>query len=710
MKQVFRRVLDSKGVIAVEDVPAPLCGDNQVLVETSYTVISAGTEGATLSKTFPELVKQTLQDPWMRQAVKNLIFGANPKTVKNIVWDETTLMRAIGYSGSGVVKEVGKNVTGFNAGDRVAFAAEGHAELVAPTKNFVVPIPENVSLEEASFVTLGGIAMQGVRRTEIQLGEKIVVYGLGLVGLLVAQLVNASGGQVIGIDIDPQKLDLLQQLVPAAQCINASDLEPVSTVIELSGGLGADAVIICASSKSEEIANNAMKMNRKQGRVVFVGLVKMNLERMPFFRNELDLRFSRAYGPGVMDPDYDKGRVDYPYHYVRWTEQRNLEAFLRLIHDGKITVKPLMGGAYRLDDAQRAYDDLYTTGGAAGSVLLQYSERPDKASRSIGRILGADKERIHVGVIGCGNFTRSTHIPNLHENKKFSLAGVASKSGVNAVSVCKRFNIPQNTTDSQVILDSTDIDAVVISTRHDTHCQLACDALNKGKHVFLEKPAVLNFSQYDSLYSAIGESEKVFMLGYNRRYAGLGKELKASLHAQLPMIVHYQVSVPEIPGDHWTLDHSEGGGRLIGEAEHFFDFINFLADGAPSHVDARCLIRDSETASSQFNFSVDLQYANNVLATVTYTSLAAPDAPRERVVVHQSGRTFVMDDFRTLEISGSHKKRKKKLFSDMGHTSEIQVFAESIQKGKTQSAEDVLAASRVALLAQDALEKKLQKN
>lgn len=710
MKQVFRRVKDKKGIVLVEELPAPQVADNQVLVQTEYTVISAGTEGATLSKTFPELVKQTLQDPWMREAVKNLIFGASPILTKNIVWDETTLMRAIGYSGAGTVIDVGKNVNGISVGSKVAFAAEGHAAVVAPSKNFVVPIPENVSTQEAAFVTLGGIALQGVRRAQIQIGENVVVYGMGLVGLLTAQIVRAAGGKVIGVDISDAPLALLKKLVPDARTINASELDLLPVVKGMTEGYGADAVIICASSKDKCIANNAMKMARKQGKVVFVGLVKMDLERMPFFQNELDLKFSRAYGPGVMEPNYEKGRVDYPFHYVRWTEQRNLGAFLDLVASGKVDVKSLTAGIYAVDDAQKAFHDLYQPEFRSRSVLLHYtSENGESSHNTVNFKKNQAKTKnstYRIGLIGCGNFTRTTHIPNLNSHKSFDIGAIASKTGVNAVSIVDRFKIPQSTTDYRVVIDNNDIDAVVVATRHDMHCQIACEALAQGKHVFMEKPAVLNFEQYQQLKQAIDDSQAVFMVGYNRRYSSLGIRLKEMLQPNLPMIIQYNVAIPEVPSDHWTLDSHEGGGRLIGEAEHFFDFMNFLAEVPVSHIGARCLTRQSETSQNQFNFAVDLTYGNSALATLTYTSLAAATKlPREQVIVHQAGRTLIVNDFKSLQCLQAQKQKKQnKLFAEMGHKREVDAFANLLESGETPSSDVALAASYIALKAQSILD------
>jgi predicted dehydrogenase/threonine dehydrogenase-like Zn-dependent dehydrogenase len=706
MRQVFRRVLDKKGKILVKEVPAPACGPDQVLVASRYTAISVGTEGATLGKTFPELIKQTLQDPWMRSAVKNLIFGASPETIKNIVWDEVTQMRVIGYSGSGVVLEIGQNVGGIQKGDRVAFAAQGHAEIVAPSSNLTIQIPDSVSFQDAAFVTVGGIAMQGVRRAEVQLGERVAVIGLGLVGQLVSQLVNAAGGHVIGVDVDPKRLDELGAIIPHASKVDADCSNPVQTVLSMTGGFGADAVIICAGSKDPSIANQAMKMSRKQGRVVFVGIVKMALERMPFFRNELDLRFSRAYGPGSYDAEYESGRINYPQHYVRWTEQRNLAEFLRLLQEGRVRVQPMIGGIFPVEEAQKAYEKLNDGTLPGTSALLEYKADNETATRrtiSMPLTSRVREARINIGLIGCGNFTRSTHLPNLYKNRAFQIRAIASATGSSAASVVSRYGVRRSTTDYHDILSDPEIDAVLIATRHHMHGPMACEALRAGKHVLVEKPAVLNWEQYHELEKTLLETDGVYMVGYNRRYAPLAVELKKCIKDDLGLMVQYQVCVPEIPPDHWTLNPVEGGGRLIGEAEHFFDFINFLAGESPTKVTARCILKESETIYSQFNFMIDLEYKNRVLGTVMYTSYAAAGSPRELITVYQGQKTMKVDEFKKLMVRGDMKKTRRSPFADMGHRAELDYFAASIKEGSNIQPVKLLSASRTSLLAMDSL-------
>ena len=414
MRQVGRRVIDRKGIISIENMPTPNLGENQVLISTHYSLISSGTELGTLEKTPVELAKQTLQDPWMRSAVKNLVFSSGPRQTVNTIRNELTLFRQIGYSGSGIVIDKGKHIHDIGIGDRVAFAGQGHAEQVAAHANHVVKVPESVSLKHAAFVTVGAIALQGTRRSLCQVGDWVVVYGLGLVGQLTAQILLAAGARVIGIDVNESRIELSREL-GLRYSVNPDKDDVVDAALRMTSGKGADAAIICAVSKDPVIANNAMKMTRKQGRVVFIGIVKMDLERMPFFLNELDLAFSRAYGPGSYDEAYEKARIEYPYQYVRWTEKRNLAEVIRLVEEERIKIEPLIDSVHLLDEAQIAFDKIRSGNMESVAILLSYRQAQEKEIKvQIGtKRPPRKKDIINVGVIGAGNFTRNVHIPNL---------------------------------------------------------------------------------------------------------------------------------------------------------------------------------------------------------------------------------------------------------------------------------------------------------
>ncbi len=703
MKQVLRRVIDRKGVVRVVDLPTPHMGPDQVLISTHYTSISSGTELATVGKTPTEMVKQTLQDPWMRNAVKNLVLGGPLRQTADTIYNELTLDRLIGYAGSGVVLDAGANIRHVAVGDRVAFAAQGHAEQVSACANHVVAVPDNVDMKHAAFATVGGIAMQGVRRAEAGIGDWVVVYGLGLVGQLTCQILQASGAKVIGIDLSRERCDLARS-AGVSHTIDAASEDVVEAVTRLTGGKGADVTMICAFSKKPEIANNAMKMTRMQGRVVFVGLVKMDLERKPFFLKELDLVFSRAYGPGSYDNGYEKGRYDYPYHYVRWTEQRNLQEVLRLVSENRIDIEPLIDGVFPMEKAQGAFDKLCDGETKSVAMVLAYPQRTVVDTkvevRTKPRRVG--KDAIRIGVIGTGNFTRNYHVPLLARNKRFSIRALSSATGINAAGVAERFGADYMTSDYREVLNDPKIDCVLIATRHDLHAPIAIEAAHAGKHVFLEKPVALAMADWQSVKSVVSESGVRLMVGYNRRYSKLATIARRHVTTG-PVMVRYMVNIQPLPDSHWTLDPIEGGGRLLGEADHFVDMMNLFANSTPTGVTAVSLPSTQEDNQGLFNFSLQVQYRNGAIGQLMYTSLGGPKCPRERIEVFGGGRHIELVDYKSLLIDGRVAAKKR----DLGHAAELDVFADRLMAAGDDDHDlqltDTLAASWVCLTANEQL-------
>jgi len=668
-------------------------------------LISSGTELATLKKTPASLVKQTLTDPWMREAVKQVVGSSGLEGTAKRVWDELNLFRVIGYSGSGVVMDKGKGISHVKKGDRVAFAAQGHAEIVAPAKNHVVKIPKGVSFEEAAFVTVGGIAMQGVRRAEVRLGERVAVIGLGLVGQLTMQLVNASGGHSIGIDLNPERAKLARKM-GCEKTITGGDI--AEGVVAFTDGKGADCTIICAATQDPQLANQAMKMTRKQGRVVFIGLVKMDLERMPFFRNELDLRFSRAFGPGSYVPGYEKGRVDFPFEYVRWTESRNLEEFLECINLERVQVKPLYQKVFLVDDAQEAFSQIHENQLPGVAALLEFNNSEKAINRKTIRFSRKIKkvtDAVRLGVIGCGNFTRGVHLPNLSKMKSFQIKALCSASGTNAASVADRYKVNFVTSDYQEVLKNKEIDAILIVTRHNLHTQIILDGLKAGKHIFVEKPISLSLEDLEKVEKQVEKSGLVFTVGYNRRYGKLSRKVFENLTGN-PVLIRYFINVQRIPEDHWTLDPVEGGGRLLGESDHFFDLCNFFAQSTPTGVFASSMQTPHQDAKTQYNFGVQIQYENQSVAQVLYSGFGSPLLPRERIEVVDSGQVFQINDFRELKIFSKKEKKEKLLTADMGHSREMALFGEKILTGQAEDLIDIkqgVMANRISLLALEAI-------
>jgi predicted dehydrogenase/threonine dehydrogenase-like Zn-dependent dehydrogenase len=700
MKQIVRRIIDSKGKVKIEEIPTPLVGDNQVLISNLYSLISSGTELGTINKDPIEMVKLTLQDPWMRNEVKNLIFGGSINETVDIMKNELYLMRMFGYSGAGIVIDKGKNIHDIHVGDKVAYAAQGHAEQVSAFANHVVKVPDSVDLRHAAFVTVGGIALQGLRRADVKIGEWIVIYGLGLVGQITVQLLLAAGAKVIGVDISEEKIALSDR-VGLKYMINPKNENVIDAVMKITNGKGADSTIICAVSQDPVITNNAMKITRKQGKVVFVGIVKMELERKPFFERELDLLFSRAYGPGSYDDLYEKGRVDYPYPYVRWTEKRNLEEIIRLIEDKRINFELLIDSEYTINEAQVAFDRIRRHELKSVAILLSYPQETEikkTITKSKNKKVLA-KDIINVGVIGAGNFTRNYHIPNLNRIKGFHIRGIATATGINAASSAKLYPVDYITTDYNELLNDKEIDLVIVATRHDTHAKIAAESAKAGKHIFVEKPIVMNIEEMESLKSAILENNVHFMAGYNRRYSPISISASKFI-TQLPVMIRYTVNIQHLPDTHWTLDDVEGGGRLIGESGHFFDLMNFFIKSKPVEVQAISLPVKEDIKTGLFNFAVQVKYENNSIGQLLYTSMGGPKLERENVEIFCGNKHVEIKDFKKMYVN-----QKKKFGSGgMGHLEELQFLLNKIKSDPAACFEEVektLYADWICIKAQE---------
>ena len=576
-------------------------------------------------------------------------------------------------------------------GDKVAFAAQGHAEQVAPYANHVVKVPDKVDLKHAAFVTVGGIALQGIRKSRYSIGDWVVVYGLGLVGQLATQILLAAGAKVIGIDISESRVELARSL-GLRYSVNPDGDDITNTVLRITGGKGSDSTIICAASKDPIIANNAMKMTRKQGRVVFIGIVKMELERKPFFLNELDLSFSRAYGPGSYDNAYEKGRTDYPYHYVRWTEKRNLAEVIRLVEDERIKVGPLVDSIYQLNDAQTAFDKIKTGEMKSVAMLLSYPEVKEVKTKV--QISHAKKHKkkdiLNIGVIGVGNFTRNVHVPNLNRIEGYNIRALCSASGTNATSIANKYKVDYVTSDYNEILKDPEIDVVLIATRHDLHAQITIEAAEAGKHIFVEKPVAMKMEDLEAVRKAVSEAGVHFMVGYNRRYSHIAQKTKKYI-TQFPIVIKYTVNIQNLPDSHWTLDPMEGGGRLIGEADHFLDLMNYFTDSQHTDVQAHSFPVSEDSKEGLFNFMVQVKYKNNSMGQLTYTSLGGPKVPREKVELFCGNKYVQIIDFKKLLVNGKTKSRN----SDMGHFDELITFSEQCNGRKPVDDSSLFDASDI---------------
>jgi predicted dehydrogenase/threonine dehydrogenase-like Zn-dependent dehydrogenase len=675
------------GKLQVQELPSPILRPDGLLVRVRRSLISLGTERAVIAlankgplgkaKDRPDLFRKVLNK------AKQEGYWSTYKVVRNLMSTPIPL----GYSCAGDVLEVGAATTGFHVGDRVACAGLGHAnhaEVDYVPKNLAARMPDGLSYDDGCFVTVGTIALHGVRLAEIALGDKVVVLGLGLVGQIAAQLARCAGATVIASDIDPAKLDMAKRL-GAHYAVPAGALAGI--VSELTGGLGADSVLLCAAAKSDEPMRQAAAVSRLKGRVIVVGDVGMAIERRPFFEKELTLLVSRSYGPGRYDPAYEIRGQDYPAAYVRWTEGRNMQAFLDLVARGDISLGPLVTHRFAIDDAESAYQ--VVTGERAEpavAILLEYEGEPAPGSRvnlteAATRIRPGRDGQVRCGVIGAGQFAKGVLLPALTAQPGVRLQAVCTASGFTSRHVGTTYGAEYCTSDPDEIIVDPNVDAVVIATRHDQHAGLTAAAIRAGKAVFVEKPLALDSAGLADVVEAVEKSANPrLMVGFNRRFAPLTRRCREFFaDVAEPLFISYRVNAGALPADSWVLDPVEGGGRILGEICHFVDTIAFLGGALPTRVFAEEVGRDPR---SRQNVTVTLRLANGGVGVIHYMASGDPAVPKEYVEVFGGGRTAQLDNFRSLSMFRDNRRRRQRLFNQAkGHAEEMAAFIAALRGG-----------------------------
>lgn len=690
MKQILQNL--KSGVITVEDVPVPSTQSSQLLISTSVTLISVGTEKMLLDFGKGGWIEKARQQPDKVRTVLEKISTDGLQPALKSVANKLDEPLPLGYCNVGVVSSIGSGVVGFKVDDRVVSNGR-HAEVVSVPANFCARVPSAVSDEEAAFTVLGAIALQGIRLAQPTLGETVVVIGLGMVGLLTVQLLRAHGCRVVGLDFDSEKLSLAKQFGAEVVDVGAGH-DPVEAAYIYSRGRGVDAVIVTAATKSSEPMHQAAAMCRQRGRIVLVGVTGLELSRDDLFEKELTLQVSASYGPGRFDRAYGEKGQDYPIGFVRWTAQRNFEAVLDMMSDGRLDVTPLISHRFDINEAEKAYD---LVGGSAPSlgIMLDYPKSKltpasrtvplSSASHSHEKARARKNKRISVSFVGAGNYAKSTLIPAF-KSADAQLRMVASSTGVGGVHVGRKFRFQGTTTNVSTILEDQDTQAVVIATRHDSHSRFVVQALQSGKHVFVEKPLCLTheeLSQIERAYSNFDAGESatvspVLMVGFNRRFAPQVKRIKQLLDGiSGPKSFILTVNAGAIPSDHWTQDAEVGGGRVVGEACHFIDLLRFLA-GVPieSWHSSNMHSEKNDTVSMQLHFS------DGSIGTVHYFSNGNRAFPKERLEIFASGRVLQLDNFRKLTAYGWRGFKSMRLWrQDKGHRACANAFIETIEKG-----------------------------
>ncbi|MBW7881712.1 MAG: bi-domain-containing oxidoreductase [Caldilineaceae bacterium] len=717
MKQILQSLKD--GHTELLDVPSPRAGSGQLAIHTYATLVSAGTERMLVEFGKAGWLAKARQQPDKVRMVLAKVRTDGLAATIDAVRSKLDQPLALGYCNVGVVAEVGRGVSAFAVGDRVVSNGK-HAEVVCVPQTLCAKVPDNVSDEAAAFTVLGAIGLQGVRLTQPTLGECVVVTGLGLIGLLTVQILRAHGCRVMGVDFDPARCALAQKLGAEVVVNPGAGVDVLGAALAFSRGRGVDAVLITASTKSNEPVHQAAQMCRKRGRIVLVGVTGLELSRADFYEKELSFQVSCSYGPGRYDPAYEEGGHDYPIGFVRWTEQRNFEAVLDMLAAGTLDVAPLISHRFPLEKAEEAYA-LLASGEPSLGIVLEYlaEDREGLEARTVAlpaaqdRIAGAvaseagASNRCAVAFIGAGNYASRVLMPAFKAGGA-ELVTVASGGGVSAVHYGRKFGFRAASTDWRATVADTVVNTMVIATRHDAHAAQVLEALRAGKHVFCEKPLCLSLEELASIEEeASARPDQILMVGFNRRFAPQVVKVKQLLSTiGEPKNFVMTVNAGEIPVDNWVQDKSVGGGRIIGEGCHFIDLLRHLAGAPIVGVEAQSLGAHPALAVRDDKATIMLRFGDGSLGTIHYLANGDKGFPKERLEVFCAGRVLQLDNFRRLRGWGWPGFSRMNLWrQDKGVAACVQAFVESVEMRREApvALHDVIEVSRVSILAQEAL-------
>ncbi|MGI6417593.1 MAG: bi-domain-containing oxidoreductase [Thermoguttaceae bacterium] len=671
------------GEMRVQEVPLPAVSAGMLLVRNHFSLISAGTEGATVKTARKGLVGKARERPEQVKQVLEVLKKQGPAQTFRAVMKRLEAYSPLGYSSAGEVLEVGPGVRGFAVGDKVACGGAGyasHAEIVSVPRNLCVKLPAGADLKAAAYNTLGAIALQGIRQADLRLGEACAVIGLGLLGQLTCLMLRASGVQALGVDVDAAAVETARRHACDAAWQRG---EPglVDGVLARTGGLGCDAVIITAASASLDPVNFAGRLARKKGRVVVVGAVPTGFDREPdYYQKELELRMSCSYGPGRYDLDYEEKGIDYPAAYVRWTENRNMEAFQRLVHGARIDLGYLTTHEFSLEEAPRAYTMIVERSEPFLGIVIRYDVQKSVVREPLAVRRARPEGKLGIAFVGAGSYAQGNLLPHLpRKDAEVVRRFVLTSSGTTSKRVAERFGFERCASRIGDILDCGEVNTVFVATRHDSHAEYVKQALEAGKHVFVEKPLCLTIGELEEIAEIHrARPELHLMVGFNRRFAPLVRELKSRLGAG-PMAMLYRVSAGAIRAGTWIQDPAIGGGRIVGEACHFIDLMTFLCGALPVSVHAAAA-PDPEGLNDTVN--INLQFADGSIGAVCYFANGSKEVAKEYLEVHQSGVTAILHDYRELAIYASGRPERKKLFSqDKGQAAMVKEFIDRVRVG-----------------------------
>jgi predicted dehydrogenase len=687
MKQVLRKGFKD---IVVDEVPDPVVTPHHVLVRPHYSLISSGTETASIH---PDVLKEVAHNPSQLQKVLEVAKVEGPMKTIAELRAKFSAYAVLGYSGAGVVADKHPTVKDLEIGERVVYGGEGtgHGETIVTGRNLVARVPQNVPLQHATFATLGAIAMNSVRVANIGLGDTVAVMGLGLVGQLVAQLARLQGGVVTGIDLKPDRVTLAEQLGADHGVSDANAMK--EAVLNLTGGRGADCVIVAAAAKSPIPCQQALQMVRDRGRIVIVGAVEVSFPWLEAYLKEVQILMSRAYGPGSYDPNYEAKGQDYPASYVRWTENRNMEEFLRVLSTGKLNVQPLITHEYELEQAPEAYATIMNPAANSLAVVLKYPEADLPAptaesrpamSRKVFTVAGQAnaKERIDFALVGAGGIARWAHMPVMEKITGVKMRAMYSSNGARAKTYAMRYGAEYCCTDYNEVLGDPNVDLVVIVSRNQYHARQSVQALRAGKHVFVEKPMALTVEECREVLRAVDESGKSLTVGFNRRFAPYYLQQKRALARRSgPAVINCRINSPGISGGYWMADPAIGGA-ILGEACHFIDLMYWLLDSEPVSVSAYSLPTDTEEPVGLNNIAASFRFQDGSIGNLTYCTVGSKTSGGERVEVFAQGVGVVSENFKKLAINGATSRKEGRFFADKGYDPQMRSFLRSLTSGK----------------------------
>ena len=670
----MKKIVSSKGKVWIDQLPDPVINKKQILVQNIASVISSGTEKDSIEVRKKSPFKTLKERPDLKMKAKKLIKSAGLIKAYRMGMERLKEPISLGYSCSGIVLEIGEDINQIKVGDHVSCMGYGanHAEYVVVTENLCSKLPKNISFKEGAFGTLGAIAMQGIRRADISLGENVAVIGLGLIGSLTVQLLKASGCTVVGFDLNEYKIEFCKKYCDGVY--NSKNIDMRNIKEKFTNGYGFDKAIITAGSKTNDPIIFAIDLIRKKGKIVLIGATPIEIPREPFYEKEADFLISTSYGPGRYDADFEeKGRY-MPLEYIRWNEKENLASFLKLVSEKRINVIDLISKEFSIDEADKAYDILGKDD--FFGLLINYAEKihPKNTILNLNNLSEKKsiKDVINIGIIGVGSFARSNLLPNLEKINKFNIKALCSSNSNKVKQIGMKYNVDYVTTDYKKVLEDEDIELIFICTRHDTHAEIAIESLKRNKHTFVEKPLAIQEKDIEKVIESAKNSRGQLYIGFNRRFAPFTTMIKDEIKdIPGPKIINYLVKTDNLPIDHWALDIDKGGGRIIGEMVHFIDYINYIVNEEVIDINAYHIDRKNDKIKTIDDVSISLKYKDGSIGNIVYSSIGSEEFSKETIQLHTDSISFLLDDFKNLYFY-SNKIRKKKLKrKNKGHLNEL---------------------------------------